>query len=156
MWCGTARGATGGASRLGGNDPKDFWCRANARFDPPACQACSDPELSHAELRYWIWAELENSSDAMSVIIANEAAAEFLPPLAPLVGSTNPNDRKKMDTRVREANRAVEDMLLGATMDGQRSRPVIDWSVETMEQELVHAGGWKRVIKHLVMGMKSR
>lgn len=91
----------------------------------------------------------------MSVIIANEAAAEFLPPLPPLVASTNPNDKKKMETRVREANRAAEEMLLGAMMDGQRSRPLIEWSVETVEQELMHAGGWKRVIKHLAMGMKS-
>jgi len=92
----------------------------------------------------------------MSIIIANEAAAEFLPPLPPLVASTNPNDKKKMDTRVREANRAVEDMLLGAKMDGQWSRPIIDWSVETVEQEMVHAGGWRRVVKHLAMGMKSK
>ena len=92
----------------------------------------------------------------MSIIIANEAAAEFLPPLPPLVASTDPNDKKKMDTRVREANRAVEDMLLGAKMDGQWSRPIIDWSVETVEQEMVHAGGWRRVVKHLAMGMKSK
>jgi hypothetical protein len=92
----------------------------------------------------------------MSIIIANEAAAEFLPPLPPLVASTNPNDKKKMDTRVREANRAVEDMLLGAKMDGQWSKPIIDWSVETVEQEIFHAGGWRRVVKHLAMGMKSK
>lgn len=56
---------------------------------------------------------------------------------------------------MKEANEGVEKMLLGAMMDGQRSRPVIDWTVECYLIRNTKKGAKGEVVVYSVFGMKS-
>ena len=94
---------------------------------------------------------LEQGRDTLPVIIADQDAADFLPPLPPMSASTNPNDERRTQQRIREASARVHDTLLGAKQDGERTRPTIDLSLEILE---VRQGPKeKKVIVARVFGM---
>jgi hypothetical protein len=110
-------------------------CRRS--FDKPYCTSCNDTSLTHAAMIYRFIALLESSpSDAkqvtLPVIIADDDAEAFLPPLPPLDGSTNPNDMRKKEKQVQGCCDEVEKVLMGGKVDGERVRPVIEWGVESL------------------------
>ena len=122
------------------------------------CHGCKDAVLAQAELRYRFIVILEEGGNTLTTLIADDHAAEFLPPLPPISATNNPNDIKKIDTRVKEANEGVEKMLLGAMMDGQRSRPAIDWTLECYaikNTKNTKKGAKGEVVVYSVFGMKS-
>lgn len=57
--------------------------------------------------------------------------ASFLPGLPPLTPSTNPNDATKSQRQLSHISKSVSDLLLGPRLDGVRTMPVFDWSVES-------------------------
>ena len=115
------------------------------------CQSCNDVDLHKAELRYRFVALLAQDDLTVPIIVADEEAAAFLPPLPPMSTSTNPNDRGKTLQQIREASAQTLDILLGAKIDGVRPRPVIDLSVEMYEVRQKEKG----VVVLRVFGMKS-
>ena len=76
---------------------------------------------------------LEQDGYLLPFIIADEVAVKILPPLPPITTSNSENDLRRKESRVRMANDGVADILLGAKMDGQRTRPIIDWTIEVYE-----------------------
>lgn len=76
----------------------------------------------------------------MTLLVDGKEAEDFLPPLPPIQYSDNPNDAKKQEISLKENREKVDKVLLGAKMDGQRQRPIIDW---TMEAYLVPIKGGK-------------
>jgi len=125
------------------------------RDNAKTCHGCKDTILAEAELRYRFIAILEQNDNSLTVLISDRQADEFLPPLPPLSPTNNPNDLKKIENRTREANEKVEQILLGAMMDGQRSRPVIDWTVECYAVKNGKKGAKGEVVVYSVFGMKS-
>ena len=123
-------------------------------FSSTYCQSCNDIDLNRAELRYRFIAILEQGDHTLPVIIADEDAAEFLPPLPPLSTSTNPNDHRKTQQRIKEASAQVLDVLLGARQDGERPRPLIHFAVETYEVRQKDKGAMKGVVVSRVFGMR--
>lgn len=88
------------------------------------------------------------------MLVDGKEAEEFLPPLPPIQHTTNPNDAKKQETTLRENREKVDSILLGAKMNGQRPRPIIDW---TMEAYIVPTKGNKGSVAALrVFGMKGQ
>ena len=109
----------------------DSEAKRACRFNKPYCQSCNDDDLEHAQLRYRFVAIIEQADVFLPIIISDEDAEAFLPALPPLSASTNPNDGKKLQIRIKEASEKVDQTLLGSRMNGERVRPVIDWSLET-------------------------
>ena len=113
------------------------------RFADDYCKSCNDTSLSRASYQYRICALLSPhhppSSDFDSlaeppefpVLIADEEALAFLPPLPPLQPSTNPNDARAIDRQIQACTKEAFDLLMGNKMDGERARPGIRWSLET-------------------------
>ena len=123
-------------------------------FGNAYCQSCNDIDLNRAELRYRFIAILEQGDHTLPVIIADEDAAEFLPPLPPLSSSTNPNDLRKTQQRIKEASAQVLDILLGARQDGERPRPIIQFAVEMYEVRQKDKGTIRGVVVSRIFGMR--
>ncbi|WWD21862.1 hypothetical protein CI109_106350 [Kwoniella shandongensis] len=131
------------------------YCRhCRSAFKGTWCKSCNDTDGKKAEWRYRFLAILEDESGEMAVIVADEEAAEFLPPLPPYDTSTNPNDIGKTKRRRKELSDQVENILLGAKMDGQRPRPIIDMSVEVYE--VTKKGSEGSILVGRLFGMTSK
>jgi hypothetical protein len=93
----------------------------------------------------------------LPVIIADEEAESFLPPLPPLDGSTNPNDIKKKEAQIRRCCEDAEAILMGGRIDGQRTRPVIEWGIESLvvKEPKRGKGEGKGVVAFRVCGMRG-
>ena len=109
-------------------------------------------ELIRAEFRYRFIAILEQNADTLPVLFADEEAARFLPTLPPL----DPNDNRKIQQSIREASLRVSDILLGAKQDGERVRPLIDFTVEVYEVKHKNKGMNKGIMVARVFGMQSQ
>lgn len=72
--------------------------------------------------------ELE-SKTKMYVVLAGKEAETILPPLPMVHGG--PNEVKRTRAQISALTRGVEAVLLGNLMDGERTHPVIDWSLES-------------------------
>lgn len=88
------------------------------------------------------------------MIIADEEASDFLPPLPPLAPTTDPNDTRKTQQRMREASARVHDIMLGAKQDGVRPRPTIDLTLQTYEVQRKEKGLLRSIVVARVFGMK--
>ncbi|KAK8846545.1 hypothetical protein IAR55_005631 [Kwoniella newhampshirensis] len=110
-----------------------YCCHCKSSFKGTWCKSCNDTEGEKAEWRYRFVAILEDEGGELAVIIADDEASTFLPPLPPFDTSSNPNDVEKTKRRRKEISGQVENFLLGAKMDGERPRPVIDMTVEVYE-----------------------
>ncbi|WWC87401.1 uncharacterized protein L201_002290 [Kwoniella dendrophila CBS 6074] len=111
------------------------YCRkCEMAFKGDWCGSCNDSEGELAEWRYRFIAILEDKNgDELACIVADDEAAEFLPPLPPWSISTNPNDQRKSEVRRNELNNQVHTILQGAKMDGKRTKPFIDLSIQIYE-----------------------
>jgi len=125
-------------------------------FGGAYCQSCNDIDLNRAELRYRFVAILEQEDHDLPVIVADEDAVAFLPPLPPLSTAGNPNDHRRTQQRIREASAQALDVLLGAKQDGERPRPIVDFSLETYEVKRKEKGEIRGVVVSRVFGMQSR
>jgi hypothetical protein len=147
-------------------------CALNKQaFSGPFCGSCNDTSLKHASYRYRFVVVLESSDitttaaengttpagATLPVIIADEEAESFLPPLPPMDGSTNPNDIKKKDAQIRRCCEDAEAILMGGRFDGERTRPVIEWGVESLvvKEPKRGKGEGKGVVAFRVCGMRG-
>ncbi|WRT65265.1 uncharacterized protein IL334_002208 [Kwoniella shivajii] len=97
------------------------------------CQSCGDTEGTNAEWRYRFIAILEDQDGGeMACVVADDDAA-FLPGLPPWSNSNNPNDARKSQSRCNQITGEVCNILQGARMDGVRTTPFIDMSLEVYE-----------------------
>lgn len=91
------------------------------------------------------------------VIASTDKQERFLPSLPPISASTNPNDQKQADRRILGICQNVIQTLQGATMDGVRSRPWIDWTIQSVfvPAPKGHVGlkGEKGVLVYKAFGM---
>ncbi|WWC58937.1 uncharacterized protein I303_101482 [Kwoniella dejecticola CBS 10117] len=97
------------------------------------CGSCNDSEGEDAEYRYRFVCTLEDQNDGedeLACLVGDDEALEFLPPLPPYSTSTNPNDLRKAEIRRKELSGQVYNILQGAKMDGVRTKPFIDMSLE--------------------------
>ncbi|WVR04232.1 hypothetical protein IAU60_001232 [Kwoniella sp. DSM 27419] len=110
-------------------------CRA--AFKGAWCMSCNDTEGSEAGWRYRFVAILQDGDgqpgDEMAVIVADDEADAFLPPLPPYAVTSNPNDIRKLERRRTEISGEVIRLMQGAKFDGVREKPVIDMTVEVYE-----------------------
>ncbi|EIW68525.1 hypothetical protein TREMEDRAFT_62986 [Tremella mesenterica DSM 1558] len=67
----------------------------------------------------------------LPVVIADEDANGFLPPLPPISTTSNPNDQRKTAAQLRRICAQVDTILLGPKMDGLHSRPLVEWTIQT-------------------------
>jgi hypothetical protein len=138
-----------------------LWCkRCNNTFDKHHCRSCNDKHLKHADVRWQLAIVLEaegtdeetSPRELIAVFDGDEAATVFnaLPPLA-----TGPNEVDRLRKRIADHakfNKEVENLLFGARFNGERTRPLIDWTLES------YAGGPNGRQDHLlfrVFGMRK-
>jgi hypothetical protein len=63
--------------------------------------------------------------------VSDEEAINFLPPLPPFPRPDDPNVTRRNEIRLKEINNKVLDVLLGARVDGERPRGVVEWGLES-------------------------
>ncbi|WVQ68725.1 uncharacterized protein L199_006934 [Kwoniella botswanensis] len=124
------------------------------------CQSCNDTDGEHSEWRYRFLVILKDEKgDELAGLVADDEAAEFLPPLPPWSTSTNPNDLRKSERRRVELIGQVYNILQGAKMDGVRTKPYIDMSLEVYHIIKPNAeaenGKKEKVVVARMFGMKS-
>ncbi|ORX36102.1 hypothetical protein BD324DRAFT_657049 [Kockovaella imperatae] len=95
------------------------------------CQSCNDTKLIHTRILYRFIAVLEQDNVILPIVIADDAAEDFLPCPPPVLASDNPNDLRKLMNRLRQMSEEVDHILLGPRQEGERVRPIIDWSIES-------------------------
>ncbi|CAK9784729.1 unnamed protein product [Cutaneotrichosporon oleaginosum] len=108
-----------------------LWCRRCKNNFPSAhCLSCNDMSLKHAEVRWQMLLTLEGESGGqLDVVLDGDAAAAVLPPLPPL--TPDPKEVRRLRGRLVDLRAAAENVLLGARFDGVRTRPLIDWTIES-------------------------
>lgn len=137
-----------------------LWCkRCNNSFAGEHCKSCNDERLQHADVQWQMLLDLEPEIEAgqegegmdldgtsasqrrqerleresIIAVLAGEEAERVLAPL-PLV-TKGPNEMRRLRKRISALTPRVEELLLGPRFDGERTRPLIDWSIES------YAGG---------------
>ena len=105
-------------------------------FATPHCQSCNDLKCEKATYVYRFIAIIEQDDTELSLMIADKQAESFLPQLPPLSASNNPNDIKRHQIRLKEISARVDGILLGKMFDGQRTRPIIDWTIQCLELDI--------------------
>ncbi|BEJ17058.1 hypothetical protein CspHIS471_0604590 [Cutaneotrichosporon sp. HIS471] len=140
-----------------------LWCkRCNNTFAKDHCQTCNDRSMKNAEVRWQLLLVLEperaNGEEtppdcAAVVVLDGDDAAAILPALPPL--APGPNEVARLRKRIsgyEKFKKPVEDLLLGPDVNGERTPPLIDWTVES------YASGPNGQLDHLcfrVFGMRS-
>nr|XP_019008989.1 uncharacterized protein I206_06677 [Kwoniella pini CBS 10737]OCF47770.1 hypothetical protein I206_06677 [Kwoniella pini CBS 10737] len=110
---------------------QSFCKHCKSTFKSAWCGSCNDSEGMNAEYKYRFVCILEDQKgDELACLVGDDEAAEFLPPLPPYSTSTNPNDLRKSDRRRTELSGEVYNILQGAKMNGVRTKPYIDMSLE--------------------------
>ncbi|WVF70377.1 hypothetical protein IAT40_005167 [Kwoniella sp. CBS 6097] len=110
-------------------------CRATFKHGWTSCKSCNDEDGKKAEWRYRFVAILQEvdadgtAGEEMAVIVADEEAAEFLPPLPPYSTRTNPNEIARTNQRRSDISGQVYNILQGCKMDNIRPKPIIDFSL---------------------------
>lgn len=135
-----------------------LWCsKCKQPFPANHCQSCDDKTLAKAQAVYQMVLLLEapdskNKGEPTKayVVLSGDEAEAILPPL-PLVHG-GPNEVGRARRTISELTRRVEETLLGNTMDGERTHPVIDWTLESF-----YDGPPGKLVKvWRVFGMKKR
>ncbi|BEI86718.1 hypothetical protein CcaverHIS002_0700640 [Cutaneotrichosporon cavernicola] len=140
-----------------------LWCkRCNNTFAKDHCQTCNDRSMKNAEVRWQLLLVLEpehadgeeTPPDCAAVVVLDgDEAAAILPALPPL--APGPNEVARLRKRISgydKFKKPVQDLLLGPDVNGERTPPLIDWTVES------YASGPNGQLDHLcfrVFGMRS-
>nr|XP_019047735.1 hypothetical protein I302_04352 [Kwoniella bestiolae CBS 10118]OCF26665.1 hypothetical protein I302_04352 [Kwoniella bestiolae CBS 10118] len=117
-------------------------CKMSFKNDWTWCLSCNDTEGEYAEWKYRFLVVLVDQRGMELVgLVGDDEAAEFLPPLPPWSNSTNPNDIRKSERRRHEITAHVYNTLQGAKMDGIRTKPFIEMSLEVYHVIKPFTGG---------------
>ncbi|OCF76410.1 hypothetical protein I204_02105 [Kwoniella mangroviensis CBS 8886] len=135
-------------------------CKSSFKNGWAWCQSCNDTDGYHSEWRYrFLVVFKDEKGDELAGLVADQEATEFLPPLPPWSTSTNPNDLRKSERRRMELIGQVYNILQGAKMDGVRTKPYIDMSLEVYHILKPNAepenGEKEKVVVGRMFGMKS-
>lgn len=87
----------------------------------------------------------------IAAVVSDDEALAFLPPLPPF-SSGGPNELKRNIARFKGITKEVGDLLMGARMDGERPRWVVEWGLECY---VVKGGKGEGVVVHRVIGMQG-
>lgn len=124
-----------------------FCSKCRTCINAEHCQSCNDRAYQHAEARWdmFVFFEMDDVAKATAakmglalafegewgVFFGGPAAEACLPALPPLGGYMGPNEVKRVRNRLEAFTGRVHDAMLGPKLDGERTRPAIDWTVQT-------------------------
>lgn len=102
---------------------------------------------------------LTNTSENLTVLVADQDAADFLPPLQPLDASFNSDPKKQISLtkRIASTQNEIRTLLMGNTMDDKRTCPMVEWSLESYVARSKGKGKapLEAVTMYRVFGMKA-
>jgi hypothetical protein len=84
------------------------------------------------------------------VVVSDDEALQFLPPLPPF--SKGPNEMKRNMNRIKSMTKDVEGILMGERIGGERKREVVEWGLECC---VLKGSKGEEVLVYRVIGMEG-